>query len=61
MSWECECVMCGTKMTFSDTRDINQAHWTILAWELPSGEPVCVCSECEYGKPKKKTNENTKK
>jgi hypothetical protein len=52
--WEVECAECGAKNSFSDTHDISHAHWTILAWKLPEGDPLVVCDKCEYGKPKKK-------
>ena len=54
MKWVVTCDECGKKTTFADAKDIAQSHWTVLAWKVPSGEPMCVCDECEYGKPKKK-------
>ena len=54
MRWNVVCDECGKKSTFADAKDVAQSHWTILAWKVPSGEPMCVCDECDYGKPKKK-------
>lgn len=52
--WSVECSECGEKNTFNDVHDIRQAHWKVLAWLVPSGEPLIMCNGCEYGKPKKK-------
>lgn len=49
-----ECTECGKKETFADAKDITQSKWVIIGWSVPSGEPKCVCDECEYGEPKKK-------
>jgi hypothetical protein len=63
--WSVECSECGTKNTFNDAQDIKYAHWKVLAWIVPSGDPLVVCNECEYGKPKvnveKKPEKKTKK
>ena len=49
-----ECVVCGKKEYANDIQDIRQLHWKVLAWLVPSGSPRCVCSSCEYNKPKTK-------
>ena len=43
-----ECAECGKKESFGDAKDITFAHWTILAWMVKTGEPVCVCEKCDY-------------
>ena len=48
-----ECFECGKKETFGDAKDILYAKWKVISWKVPSGEPCCVCNECEYNKPKK--------
>lgn len=60
MRWKIECVECGKKASFADAKDVTQSKWTILAWIVPSGEPRCICDECEYGKPRKKRHEDAK-
>lgn len=56
--WSVECVECGAKESFADVQDISHAHWTVLAWIVPSGEPRVTCPKCEYSpsgpKPKAK-------
>ena len=37
-----------------ENHDLRTAHWTVLAWIVPTGEARAVCDECEYGKPKGK-------
>ena len=49
-----KCVMCGKEFTYMDHHDLRTAHWKVLAWIVPTGEPRCVCKDCEYGKPKAK-------
>lgn len=50
---EIKCNECGVKESFDDSRAIVYAKWKIIAWDVHSGDPKCVCRECEYGKPKK--------
>lgn len=50
--WTIECLMCGKKERFADDKDIKQAHWKILGWDVGSAEPVCTCDKCEYVIPK---------
>ena len=52
--WTVECDMCGKKDSFTDSHDITQSRWKIIAWIVPTGEPRVVCDKCEYGKPPKK-------
>lgn len=51
MRWTVICNICGKKSIFADAKDITQSHWTILTWLVPSGEPRCICPNCDYGKP----------
>lgn len=53
MRWKIKCNQCNKEVTFADAKDIIQSHWTVLAWVVPSGEPPCVCPDCEHNKPKK--------
>ena len=55
--WIIVCDECGEKQTFEDAKAITYAHWTIIAWKVKSGDPLCLCPECEYGKPKDKKKE----
>lgn len=54
MAWSVECCECGKKDKFGDAKDVQFAKWRILAWNVKTAEPVVVCNECEYGKPKEK-------
>lgn len=54
MAWKITCMECGKKETFVDSKDVTFHRWIILAWGVPSGEPKCVCDECDYGKSKEK-------
>ena len=49
-----QCVECGKELSYMDNHDLRAAHWTVLAWIVPTGEARAVCDECEYGKPKGK-------
>ena len=49
-----QCVECGKKESFVDSKDITHARWQIVAWIVESCEPRVVCNECDFGKPKKK-------
>ena len=49
-----ECTECGEKDNFQDAKDVTYAHWKIIAWDVDKNMPICLCPECEYGKPKKK-------
>lgn len=51
---EVECIECGKKETFADIKDITYSHWKILAWNVKTVQPVCVCDKCEYNQSKKK-------
>lgn len=42
------CMVCGKKDTFEDTHDLSQHKWQIIAWNVKTAEPKCVCDECEY-------------
>lgn len=55
--WTLECAKCGEKNTFGDAKDVQFARWSILAWNMKTGEPVVICNKCEYGKPKEKDEE----
>ena len=46
--WKLECMTCGKSESFMDSKDIAQAKWTILAWDVKTAEPKCVCEKCEY-------------
>jgi hypothetical protein len=48
-----ECNECGTKESFEDSKAITYARWKIIAWNVKTGDPKCVCNKCEYKKPKK--------
>lgn len=52
-----KCVQCGAVEFFEDEVDIRYSKWIILAWNVGTGDPVCLCSKCEW-KPVGK-NENT--
>ena len=55
--WQVECFECKKKMSFDDEKDISHAGWNVLAWLVPSGEPLCTCKDCEYNtQPTKKKN-----
>jgi hypothetical protein len=41
-------------MSFEDEHAIRQAKWRVIAWKIPSGDPLCRCDECE----KKQENNN---
>lgn len=58
MSWKVKCCECGETNTFGDEKDIRFTKWRVLAWLLHKNEPLVICPDCEYGKPKKK-NERT--
>lgn len=54
MAWSVECNVCKKRDKFGDAKDIQFARWRIIAWNVKNGEPLVVCPECEYGKPKEK-------
>jgi len=55
--YEVVCDGCGKKNSFGDTKDITYAKWRVISWTLPSGNPRCICSTCEYF-PRKKKHED---
>ena len=54
---KCKCIECNKSDTFEDDVDIRRTKWTILAWNVATGEPICLCDKCEW-KPVGK-NENS--
>lgn len=48
-----KCMECGKAEEFGDTKDITFAKWRIFAWNVGSGEPICLCPKCEYKNPAK--------
>ena len=53
MKWHSKCQVCGKKESFDDTHDISHAKWKVIAWDVKTAEPACVCNECEYPPEKK--------
>ena len=49
--WMLECITCGKKESFNDSKDISHAKWSIIAWNVKSNEPKCVCDKCDYIQP----------
>jgi hypothetical protein len=49
-----ECAECKYKDTFLELKDALYSNWKIVAWNVDKNIPICICPECEYGKPKKK-------
>lgn len=43
-----KCVECNKSELFEDEVDIRHAKWKILAWNVATGDPVCLCDKCEY-------------
>lgn len=43
-----KCIQCDKPEVFGDEIDIRQAKWRIIAWNVKSGDPKCVCNKCEY-------------
>ncbi len=52
--WTIKCSECGKQNEFNDSKDITYAHWQIISWNVRTGEPICVCDGCNFGKPKQK-------
>lgn len=48
-----QCSECKKSEKFDDARDIYYAKWLIIAWLLPSGDPLTICVDC-IKKPKQK-------
>lgn len=46
--YKLECVKCGKKDGFEDTKAITFAHWIILGWNMSNNIPVCTCDKCNY-------------
>ena len=46
--WIIKCIVCDKKESFDDCKDISYAKWKILSWDVSTGEPTCVCDNCEY-------------
>lgn len=46
--FKCKCVVCNKSEMFEDEVDIRHSKWKILAWNVATGEPICLCSECEW-------------
>jgi len=46
--WTIVCEVCGKKSSFMDSKDVAQAHWKIIAWNVATGEPRCTCEKCDY-------------
>ena len=42
------CMECGKKESFVDVKDISYAKWHIIRWIMATGEPGCVCKDCDY-------------
>ncbi|HQI45678.1 MAG TPA: hypothetical protein PLC59_06465 [Bacteroidales bacterium] len=59
--WIVTCDECGKKSSFYDQKDLEYSRWTVIAWKLPSGDPRCVCDQCEYGKSKEKPIQKKKR
>jgi len=55
--WDLECNVCKKKKSFEDSKDISNSKWTILAWIVPSGDPLVMCGECEYSTQPKQRKE----
>ncbi len=43
-----KCLECGKSGIFIDAKDLTQAKWRILAWDVKTGDPKAVCEKCEY-------------
>ena len=54
MSIKAECTDCKKSETFDDVKAIYYAKWKILAWSLPSGDPLVICFNCVISKSKPK-------
>lgn len=54
-----ECIVCNKSESFADNKDITYNKWNILAWDVGTGEPICVCTKCDYP-PENKEEENVK-
>ncbi len=56
--WSVKCDLCEEKTTFEDSTDLRFNKWVIVAWIVPSGEPMAICPKCASkdteDKPKKK-------
>lgn len=48
-----KCVVCNQSGIFEDEVDIRQSRWRIIAWDVKTADPKCVCNTCEYGTKKK--------
>lgn len=46
--WEVSCIVCGKRNSFGDEKDITFSKWKIVAWNVNTSEPKCVCDKCEY-------------
>lgn len=46
--WRIECLVCGNKKSFHDSKDILYSKWKILAWDINDNVPICTCEKCEY-------------
>lgn len=53
VKWTLECCECGKRESFGDAKDIIFAKWKIIAWDVKTADPKCVCDKCEYGTPPK--------
>jgi hypothetical protein len=40
------CDVCAKTDSFSDVKDMTNAHWSILAWKVESNEPIVICDKC---------------
>lgn len=45
--WNIECSNCKKTDKFEDSRAIEMSKWIILAWDIKSGYPVCLCDKCK--------------
>jgi hypothetical protein len=46
-------MVCETKGSFDDAKDVTYSKWKIIAWNVNTSEPKCVCPKCDYFKKSK--------
>lgn len=44
------CMVCETNASFDDAKDVTYSKWKIIAWNVNTSEPKCVCPKCDYFK-----------
>lgn len=57
-----KCVVCDKSDNFSDSKDVTQARWKIIGWNIGQDEPICTCNKCDYfDQPKKQAKSSVDK